>query len=196
MRPRAFDEREVLEAAMRVFWEKGYEAASLHDLTVRMNIRKPSLYAAFGDKRELFGKVLDLYMRKHIAYVDEVLGRESAAAVAFGGLLRDLATAGSGGDPTLGCLAILTIDELARREPEWTAKTQAHQLRLAERFRQRIEQGISSGELAPDQDAAALAHALLAAVIGLTVMVKTRPDAAFVDSTIAGTLTLFKEAQS
>lgn len=196
MRPRAFDEREALEAAMRVFWEKGYEAASLSDLTEKMNIRKPSLYAAFGDKRELFGKALDLYMDRHAAYVQEVLGRERTVAAAFGGLLRDLATGGSGGDPTLGCLAILTIDELARREPEWTARAKEHQLRLARLFRERIGQGLSSGELAPGQDAAALAHALLVALIGLTIMIKTRPDAEFVESSIAAILTLFKEAQS
>lgn len=51
-RPREFDQNKALEAAMYVFWEKGFEAASLSDLTARMGIQRPSLYSAFGDKKD------------------------------------------------------------------------------------------------------------------------------------------------
>ncbi len=60
-RPRTFDSREALTAAMNVFWAKGYDGASLKDLTGAMGISGPSMYAAFGDKRELFLKTIDLY---------------------------------------------------------------------------------------------------------------------------------------
>lgn len=60
-RPRTFDSREALMAAMNVFWAKGYDGASLKDLTGAMGISGPSMYAAFGDKRELFLKTIDLY---------------------------------------------------------------------------------------------------------------------------------------
>ncbi|WP_434054710.1 MAG: TetR/AcrR family transcriptional regulator [Roseibium sp.] len=60
-RPRTFDSREALTAAMNVFWAKGYDGASLKDLTSAMGISGPSMYAAFGDKRELFLKTIDLY---------------------------------------------------------------------------------------------------------------------------------------
>lgn len=194
MRPRAFDEEQALDAAMRVFWEKGYEAASLSELTEKMNIRKPSLYATFGDKRQLFGRSLERYMNRHSEYIKRVLERERAVIPAFEGLLNDLAEGGSAGDPALGCLAVLTLDELAPQEKEWTEKAWAHQLRLAELFRNKIAEGLQSGELAQGQDAEALGHALLASVIGLTVMLKTLPDPAFIESTIFATLTLLKEA--
>ncbi|MEJ8302358.1 TetR/AcrR family transcriptional regulator [Saccharibacillus sacchari] len=196
MRPRAFDEEQALDAAMRVFWAKGYEAASLSELTEKMNIRKPSLYATFGDKRGLFGRSLDRYTTRHLEYIQRMLERESAVIPAFKSLLNDLAEGGRAGDPTLGCLAVLTLDELAPREAEWTEKAWAHQLRLAELFRNKIAEGLESGELAPGQDAEALGRALLASVIGLTVMLKTLPDRAFTESTISATLTLLKEAQS
>src|SRR5260370_42177430 len=61
-RPRAFDPETALECAMHVFWAKGYEGASLSDLTQAMRINRPSLYAAFGNKEQLFRKVLDRYM--------------------------------------------------------------------------------------------------------------------------------------
>lgn len=60
-RPRTFDSRQALTAAMNVFWAKGYDGASLKDLTGAMGISGPSMYAAFGDKRELFLKTIDLY---------------------------------------------------------------------------------------------------------------------------------------
>ncbi|MEO1115966.1 MAG: TetR/AcrR family transcriptional regulator [Pseudomonadota bacterium] len=60
-RPRSFDSRQALTAAMNVFWAKGYDGASLKDLTGAMGISGPSMYAAFGDKRELFLKTIDLY---------------------------------------------------------------------------------------------------------------------------------------
>ncbi|MEM7587424.1 MAG: TetR/AcrR family transcriptional regulator [Acidobacteriota bacterium] len=60
-RPRNFDPKEALQTAINVFWEKGYEGASVKDLTTAMGINSPSLYAAFGDKHELFLKAIELY---------------------------------------------------------------------------------------------------------------------------------------
>jgi AcrR family transcriptional regulator len=60
-RPRSFDTGNALDRAVDVFWRKGYEGASLSDLTRAMGINRPSLYAAFGDKEQLFRKVLDRY---------------------------------------------------------------------------------------------------------------------------------------
>ena len=68
-RPREFDVEEALAAALHVFWEKGYEGASLTDLTEAMGITRPSLYAAFGNKEDLFKRALDLYEREKLAYV-------------------------------------------------------------------------------------------------------------------------------
>jgi AcrR family transcriptional regulator len=61
---------EALGAALRVFWSKGYEGASLTDLTEAMGVTRPSLYAAFGNKEELFHKALDLYERIQRRWTD------------------------------------------------------------------------------------------------------------------------------
>ncbi len=60
-RKRTFDEEQALEAAMRVFWQKGYVGTSLSDLTAALGINKPSLYAAFGNKEQLFASALARY---------------------------------------------------------------------------------------------------------------------------------------
>jgi AcrR family transcriptional regulator len=72
-RPRGFDEEAALEAAMRVFWEKSYEGATMADLTQAMGINRSSTYAAFGDKESLFRRVIERYRMGPMAYVNEAL---------------------------------------------------------------------------------------------------------------------------
>src|SRR5439155_5347763 len=80
-RPRAFDPDQALDRALKVFWDRGYESASLADLTRAMGINRPSLYAAFGNKEALFRKVLERYVQGPAAYVREALDEPTARAV-------------------------------------------------------------------------------------------------------------------
>src|SRR6266481_7661384 len=80
-RPRAFDPDVALDHAMHVFWAKGYEGAALSDLTAAMRINRPSLYAAFGNKEQLFSKVLDRYMDGPLAYFGTALAAPRARDV-------------------------------------------------------------------------------------------------------------------
>lgn len=84
-RPRSFDREAALEQALRLFWERGYEATSVADLTAAMGIRPPSLYAAFGDKSALFGEVVDRYREGHGAYATRALAEEPTARAAWPG---------------------------------------------------------------------------------------------------------------
>src|SRR5437660_10983180 len=80
-RPRSFDLDKAMDAALQVFWRKGYEGASLSDLTQAMGINRPSLYAAFGDKETLFRKALDSYAEGPGAYVVEAIKQPKALTV-------------------------------------------------------------------------------------------------------------------
>src|SRR6202030_34735 len=80
-RPRSFDLDEALERALQVFWRKGYEGASLSDLTKAVGVNRPSLYAAFGDKEALFRKALDRYLNGPAAYTQEALKEPTVCAV-------------------------------------------------------------------------------------------------------------------
>src|ERR1700692_1987824 len=80
-RPRSFDVEKALDRALQVFWRKGYEAASLSDLTKAVGVNRPSLYAAFGDKETLFRKALDRYLNGPAAYTQEALKEPTARAV-------------------------------------------------------------------------------------------------------------------
>src|SRR6185503_15427259 len=80
-RPREFDLDEALDRALEVFWRKGYEGASLPDLTKAMKINRPSLYAAFGNKEALFRKAIDRYVERTMAHVGEALREPTARGV-------------------------------------------------------------------------------------------------------------------
>src|SRR6201986_5691004 len=81
-RPREFDVEAALAAALRVFWARGYEGASLTELTEAMGITRPSLYACFGNKEALFRKALDLYETEKLAYMHTALNAPTARGVA------------------------------------------------------------------------------------------------------------------
>src|SRR5271154_809619 len=81
-RPRSFDLDKALNAAMNVFWREGYEGASLSDLTEAMGITRPSLYAAFGNKEDLFRQVLDRYDERTAGFLVDSIEAPTARTVA------------------------------------------------------------------------------------------------------------------
>lgn len=155
-RPRAFEAEKALEQAMRVFWEKGYEGASLPDLTKAMNINRPSLYAAFGNKEDLFRKCIDRYVSGPAAYIREALTESTARAV-FESLLRRAADLVCGGDNPRGCLivqgALCCAEDADPVRRELASRRAAAQKAIRERFvRARAEgdlpESIDPGDLA------------------------------------------------
>ncbi|SCC41573.1 TetR/AcrR family transcriptional regulator [Bacillus mycoides] len=191
-RTREFDEDQVLDAAMQLFWEKGYEATSLSDLTSRMGIQRPSIYSTFGDKKELFEAALRRYTMSRASDIRNRLQSHSSVKEAFSIFIADVVNEEYAGDLSKGCFCINTMVELAPHDERFEILTREHQMYLAVIFQETIERGIQSGELEFNTDAKSLAQALIVALIGLTVMMKSRPQRSFVDNVIAATLTLLK----
>lgn len=80
-RPSAFDHEEALEKALKVFWLRGYEGASMAELTEAMGINRPSIYAAYGNKEELFRKAISRYMAGPVAYMAQAMNESTAKQV-------------------------------------------------------------------------------------------------------------------
>jgi len=167
-RPRCFDPEKALDAAMKVFWRKGYEGASLSDLTRAMKINRPSLYAAFGDKEELFRKVLARYGEGPAGYVREALQEPTARAVA-GRLLSE--TAEMLGDPRnpRGCLGVQSA--LACGEGSEAVRRELVSFRQAgeERIRERFKRAKSEGDLPSDSNPSDLAAYITTVIRGMAV---------------------------
>ncbi|TXK84831.1 TetR/AcrR family transcriptional regulator [Paenibacillus sp. N3.4] len=192
VRRREFNEALALDGAMQIFWEKGYEATSLTDLTDRMGIQRPSLYAAFGDKKELFEAALRRYTQNHSANIRTKLQSYTSIKEGFRNYFEGLVAEEYTKTPNRGCFCINTMVELAPHDEKFEILTREHQMYLAVIFQEAIERGKQSGELKTITNTKALAQTLVVALIGLTVMMKSRPDRSFVDHAVAVILTLLQ----
>lgn len=190
VRPREFDEDQALNAAMQIFWEKGFEATSLSDLTSKMGIQRPSIYAAFGDKKQLFEAALRKYTQSHAAYVRSRLQSNSSVKEAFYNFFGGVVAEEYEDGPNRGCFCINTMVELAPHDEKFEILTREHQMYLSAVFQETLERGIRSGELEASMDARALAHTMVSLLIGITVMMKSRPARSFVDQAVATLLIL------
>lgn len=167
-RPRAFCTDKALDRALEVFWRKGYEGASLTDLTTAMGINRPSLYAAFGNKEELFRKALGRYLTEKATYLRVALEAPDARGVAERLLLgaADMLT-----DPChpVGCLAVqgaLTCgDEAESIKRELVDIRADYETKLC----QRLERAQQEGDLTADADTADLARFITTVIQGMSV---------------------------
>ena len=167
-RPRGFDREGALDRAMDVFWRKGYEGASLADLTKAMGINPPSLYAAFGNKEGLLKAALDRYREQRSDFMRHVLEAPHARAVAeriLGGT-ADLLT-----DPANppGCLLVqggLACGSTSSRIPLELAERRAETEHL---LKERFVRARDDGDLPADADPGALAQFLSTVLNGMGV---------------------------
>jgi AcrR family transcriptional regulator len=165
-RPRAFDPDVALDRAMHVFWARGYEGASLSDLTRAMRINRPSLYAAFGNKAQLFGKVLDRYMDGPVAYFGKALAAPKARDVVEEIFLG---TARMADDPSTpaGCLmvqgALACGDGSARKEAG------ARRVAAEAALRRRLQRAKREGDLPKNASPGDLAGYVMTVVYGMAV---------------------------
>lgn len=177
---------------MQLFWEKGYAATSLSDLTAKMEIQRPSLYAAFGDKEGLFEAALRRYTNLHAASIRTKLQKEQSVKEAIRIFFENMVEEEYKKESNKGCFCINTMVELAPHNEKFEVLTREHQMYLSVIFQELIAKGIQSGELQSDVNAKALAQTLVTSLIGLTVLMKSRPKRSVVDNSVCIILSLLK----
>lgn len=167
-RPREFCVDQALASALRVFWSKGYEGASLSDLTDAMGITRPSLYAAFGNKEALFRKALDLYEEEKLDYIGKALAEPTARKVAEYLLRGGLANQCSSCEPH-GCLGVISSVACG-------AEAEGIRLEVVERGKvakraliERMERAQTEGDIPAGVDVEGLTNLLLAINQGVAV---------------------------
>lgn len=177
-RPRGFNEEAALEAAMRVFWSKSYEGATMADLTKAMGINRSSIYAAFGHKEELFRRVINRYRNGPMSFIREALSRPKLHDVVSSlvyGTVEFLATPGH----PRGCLSIQgalacgsDAESVKLAMTEWRRAGEAA-------LKKRLQQARREGELSSDTIPADLARYLSTVMAGLGVQAvngATKPE--------------------
>lgn len=167
-RPREFCTEQALASALRVFWSKGYEGASLTDLTEAMGITRPSLYAAFGNKESLFRKALDLYETEKLDYVGKSLAEPSARAVAEHFMRGALDNQTRKSEPH-GCLGVISSmacgEEAESIRGEVLARGASAKVKLVERMQRARDEGDLPAHIDPE----AITSYLYAVLQGMAV---------------------------
>jgi len=176
-RPIAFSPDEAANAAMRVFWARGYEAASTRELLDAMHISRSSLYQTFGNKEQLFLEALKRYRESLIARLNRQLEAAPSALAFLEGLFRETGTSAGTERAALGCLIFNSASELGQRGD--LPSQQAHQCIavITALFRQAVARAQAEGDIAPDRDADALASYLTMGMAGLRTLLKSGADA-------------------
>lgn len=168
-RPREFDPDEALDRALDVFWKRGYEGATLPELTAAMGINRPSLYAAFGSKEELFRKAIDRYTARSAAHFREAMELPSARA-AVERLLEGSIEMVTNPERPQGCLLVQGALACGEDADELRVALAARRGAGEEVMRERFEQAKKRGELPADSNPAALAKFYAAVIFGISVL--------------------------
>ncbi len=182
-RPRCFEREEALKKAMKVFWCKGYEGASLSELTGAMGINSPSLYAAFGSKESLFLEAIELYRKTDGAMTRQAFDAGSTAKEAIAGMLAASArcithkkyptadTPDDSNQPT-GCMVVLSAlhcsSENHKVQEHLTMQRRATEVLIHER----LLRAVQDGEIAANADIDAIARFYVTILHGMSIQAR------------------------
>jgi AcrR family transcriptional regulator len=167
-RPRTFDADSALDAAVEVFWRYGYEGASLQELTAAMGINKPSLYAVFGSKEELFRRAVTRYAEVDMAYARRALDQPTAREVVRA-LLHDNVEALTLPDRPPGCLSIQGGTSCGPGNSTVTGFLAASRFAGEQALADRLALAVDEGDLPAGADPTAMARFVMTFAEGQAV---------------------------
>ena len=144
-RPREFDEEEVLSALVELFWDRGFEAASLNEIVDATGLNKSSLYNAFGSKEAVFARALDKYLEVRKSVLDEHMAEGGLDTVlGFVEMVRAEATSDSG---FRGCMAVNASTELGLRDAGVAEVSNRFRTLMRDGLRAPLERAAADGEI-------------------------------------------------
>ncbi|MCA6120853.1 TetR/AcrR family transcriptional regulator [Bradyrhizobium sp. WSM 1704] len=171
-RPRSFDKDAALARAMEVFWLKGYEGASMADLTTAMGIASPSLYAAFGGKEELFRQALDYYVRNEGDLIWGAAMRAHTAYDTVETFLMQTARVFTRRSRPPGCLVVLSALHPGEHSETVRRELVEHRAQTVKDLRERLRQGVARGEISPAADLDAIAKYYVTVQQGMSIQAR------------------------
>ncbi|MFD1176513.1 TetR/AcrR family transcriptional regulator [Paenibacillus puldeungensis] len=170
-RSKEFEEQAVLDKAMRLFWEQGYEKTSMTDLVEHMGIHRRSLYDTFGDKHQLFLKAIDRFDNKITASLAGGIKRSKTATEALQFIFEFMIIGEEDSPP--GCLMVNSAVELAARDPDVDTKSTEAFTTAEQLLKEIILWGQRDGEFTTEYEVDELAEYLHNVGVGLKVMART-----------------------
>lgn len=191
-RTKDFDEKAVLDKAVCLFWNKGYNATSMQDLVDNLGISRSSLYDTFGDKHELYLRALSNYQEQGAKQLMAIAGSAQNGKEAVRGLLDHITANMLGDRERKGCFMVNANVETATHDAEVMKVITRNEGMVEEAFYQAIKKGFESGEFRSKQDPRALARFVSNTIKGIQVSAKSVKDRKVFEDIVETTMLLFK----
>lgn len=174
-RTKEFDPDAVLQRALELFWERGYEATSMADLVERLGIARASIYATFGGKHSLFIQALDRYAQARDPGLVEMLSQPGPVLPAVRALVEAYAAESVGDERRKGCMVVNAAVELMSRDPQTARRVEASWDAVETALTSALTRARAQGEIPADKDPRALARFLLVMLQGMRVLGHAHP---------------------
>ncbi|GII56141.1 TetR family transcriptional regulator [Planotetraspora thailandica] len=178
MRTKEFDPDAALQAALELFWERGYEATSMADLVERLNIGRASLYATFGNKHDLYMKALERYRENRNPAPIDILSRPGPALTSVRALVEFYAADAIADSRRRGCMIVNAAAEMLPADAAVSRLIDTNWAALEGALTSALIRAAGEGDLPADRDPRALARFLLVFLQGLRLVSKGSADAA------------------
>ncbi|WP_353241770.1 TetR/AcrR family transcriptional regulator [Providencia sp.] len=168
-RPKGFDQQDALEKAMLLFWQNGYVATSISDLTQALGITAPSLYCAFGDKASLFNQCIDYYLTNEACPILSIVKQAKTAKVAIELLMYESAKKLIQPGKPAGCMLITATMNGSKQIEDVQLNVQEKRKSYQKILLQRMQKGIEDGDVAPDAPIHAIVDFYITVIDGFTI---------------------------
>jgi len=189
-RPKQFVREEALESAMGIFWDKGFEAASVQDLLDEMGINRGSMYDTFGDKRALFLDAIQHYAQHVETMLINPLQGSGKPSQRIKKFLKTVIELNASGERR-GCFFTNTIVEEAPHDREVAGILRGVLDRLENAVRICLDEAVKAGELNPQTNTTATARQMITIVQGLAVMSRLKMSKTWMRTVICNTYHTF-----
>ena len=189
-RPVEFERDDVLDKAMRAFWNQGFHATSMAHLADLTELGSGSIYAAFQSKEGLFLEALNHYGERSVASIEQALSKSTSPLEAIRAYFKKLAQDAGKPQAQRGCFLVNSVLELARLNPTVQKRLNHYFAHIEGLFRDALVNAQARGELAPDKDPAALAAFLMTNIWGLRVLAGTGPQPTRAQAVVSQILSL------
>ena len=188
-RPRLYDADAAIQAAGEVFWSKGFSASSLDELSSAMNMNRPSIYKAFGDKEAIYRQVMMQFVRHMEAGFQRTLAREPDFRKGLRKFYQGALDVYTADDTALGCLVMCTAPAAAMDHPGIQADLRAVIEQIDAQMSGRVEEAIKQGQLDANLDPKTLSRLLQAILHSLAIRARAGESRnslrRFIDASIA-----------
>lgn len=175
-RVKQFNEEEVLQKAVELFWKKGFHATSMQDLVVGLGINRASLYDTFGGKQALFDKAFQSYREKSFKETNAFLNSFESVKEALFRLLESAANRALNDPDHKGCFTVNTATSSYPNEYAQQVCLEENRSLYEQIFAAQIRKGMASGEITEDKEPDEIAMLLFVLLSGINVIAKMNPD--------------------